>query len=137
VREKPAETEVPMGKVNDIRGTRQDVMLDIDADLRYWRGCYRESDFHRTPVEFDDYIPTLKFGYDAYLLNHHGNLDELMASLERRYQRVVPQWQRLDWSLGEAIVRETWKRMQQGQSWRPMQATTPAVFNRERLRAAM
>lgn len=127
-----------MGKVNDIRGTRQDVMLDIDAELRYWRGCYRQSAFHRAPMEFDDYIPTLKFGYDAYLLNHLRNLDELMSSLEQRYQRVVPQWQRLDWSLGEAVVRETWKRMRQGQSWRPMHAAVaPVVFNRGRLHAAM
>lgn len=126
-----------MGKVNDIRGTRQDVILDIDAELRYWRGCYRESAFHRAPVEFDDYIPTLKFGYDAYLLNHHTNLDELMAGLERRYQRIVPQWQQLDWSVGEAVVRETWKRMRQGQSWRPMQAVMPGIRNRERLHAAM
>lgn len=126
-----------MGKVNDIRATRQDVILDIDAELRYWRGCYRESAFHRAPIEFDDYIPTLKFGYDAYLLNHNRNLDEVMASLERRYQRVVPQWQQLDWTLGAAIVRETWKRMRQGQSWRPMQVTAPVAFNRERLHAAM
>lgn len=126
-----------MGKINDIRGTRQDVILDIDAELRYWRGCYRESAFHRTSVEFDDYIPTLKFGYDTYLLNHHRNLDELMAGLERRYQRVVPQWQQLDWSVGEAVVRETWKRMRQGQSWRPVQAVMPGVRTHERLRAAM
>ena len=126
-----------MGKVNHIRSTRQDVMLDIDAELRYWRGCYRESVFHRTPVEFDDYIPTLKFGYDTYLLNHHRNLDELMASLERRYQIAVPQWQRLDWIVGQAIIRETWKRMRQGQSSRPMQTAAPVAFNRERLRAVM
>lgn len=126
-----------MGKVNDIRATRQDVILDIDAELRYWRGCYRESAFHRASVEFDDYIPTLKFGYDAYLLNHDRNLDEVMASLERRYQRVVPQWQQLDWMLGAAIVRETWKRMRQGQSWRPMQVAAPVAFNRERLHASM
>ena len=126
-----------MGKVNDIRSTRQDVMLDIDAELRYWRGCYRESAFHRTPVEFDDYIPTLKFGYDAYLLNHHRNLDELMEGLERRYQCVVPQWQQLDWSVGEAIVREAWKRMRQGQSWRPVQAVMATAHNRQRMHAAM
>jgi hypothetical protein len=126
-----------MGKVNDIRGTRQDVMLDIDAELRYWRGCYRESPFHRAPVEFDDYIPTLKFGYDAYLLNHHQDLDEVMTGLERRYQRVVPQWQQLDWSVGETIVRETWKRMRQGQSWRPMQTAMGNTHHRARLQAAM
>ena len=126
-----------MGKVNDIHGTCQDVMLDIDAELRYWRGCYRESAFHRASVEFDDYIPTLKFGYDAYLLNHHENLDELMPSLERRYQRVVPQWQRLDWPLCQAIVRETWKRMHQGRPWRSMRIAAPLAFNCERLHAAM
>lgn len=129
-----------MGKVNDIQGTHQDVMLDIDAELRYWRGCYRQSAFHRTPTEFDDYIPTIKFGYDAYLLNHHRTLEELMSNLERHYRRVVPQWQQLDWPLGQAVVRETWRRMQQGESWRPMQATALSAafnFNSERLQAAM
>lgn len=126
-----------MGKINDIRSTRQDVMLDIDAELRYWRGCYRESTFHRAPVEFDDYIPTLKFGYDVYLLNHHRSLDQLMASLERRYQIAVPQWQRLDWAVSQVIIRETWKRMQQGQSSRPMQTAAPVVFNRQRLLRAV
>ncbi len=126
-----------MGTINDIRSTRQDVMLDIDAELRYWRGCYRESVFHSTAVEFDDYIPTLKFGYDIYLLNHHRNLDELMASLERRYLIAVAQWQRLDWTVAQAIIRETWKRMQQGQSSRPMQTAAPIAFNHERLRAMM
>lgn len=114
-----------MGTVNDIRSTCQDVMLDIDAELRYWRGCYRESAFHRASVEFDDYIPTLKFGYDSYLRNHQGDLDELMATLEQRYQRAVPEWQRLRWPVCDAIIRETWKRMQQGQSWRPGPAPVP------------
>lgn len=127
-----------MGTVNDIRSTPQDVMLDIDAELRYWRGCYRQSTFHRTPMEFDDYIPTLKFGYDAYLLNHYRSLDELMSSLEGRYRRLVPQWQQLDWSLGQAVVRATWKRMQQGQAWRPIQVpAVPAMFSPQRLRAAV
>ena len=109
-----------MGTVRDIRATPQDVMLDIDAELRHWRGCYRDSPFHRTAREFDDYIPTLKFGYDVYLLNHHKDLDALMDNLKQRYERSVPEWQRLDWPLSEAIVRETWKRMQSGRSWRPM-----------------
>lgn len=109
-----------MGNVRDIRATPQDVMLDIDAELRHWRGCYRDSAFHRTAREFDDYIPTLKFGYDTYLLNYDKDLDELMDKLEQRYQRSVPEWQRLDWPLGQAIVRETWKRMRSGQPWRPM-----------------
>ncbi|HYM87135.1 MAG TPA: hypothetical protein VET30_10410 [Pseudoxanthomonas sp.] len=109
-----------MGTIRDIRATPQDVMLDIDAELRHWRGCYRESAFHSVQREFDDYIPTLKFGYDVYLLNYQKDLDGLMQHLRQRYERSVPEWQRLDWTLGEAIVRATWKRMQSGQAWRPM-----------------
>lgn len=118
-----------MGNVRDIRATPQDVMLDIDAELRHWRGCYRESVFHRINREFDDYIPTLKFGYDTYLLNYHKDLDTLMEGLRQRYQRCVPEWQRLEWPLSEAIVRETWKRMQNGQSWRPL-PNAPRAFER-------
>lgn len=118
-----------MGNVRDIRATPQDVMLDIDAELRHWRGCYRESAFHRFNREFDDYIPTLKFGYDTYLLNYQKDLDTLMDGLRQRYERSVPEWQRLEWPLGEAIVRETWKRMQKGQSWRPL-PNAPRAFER-------
>lgn len=108
-----------MGTVRDIRATPQDVMLDIDAELRHWRGCYRHSAFHRIPREFDDYIPTLKFGYDTYLLNYRRDIEDVLPSLESRYQRAIPEWQRLDWPSGEAIIRETWKRMKSGKSWRP------------------
>ena len=107
-----------MGTIRDIRSTPQDVMLDIDAELRHWRGCYRESAFHRSSCEFDDYIPTLKFGYDLYLLNHRAELDMLLSTLKQRYERSIPEWQQLDWPLSEAIIRETWKRMKSGQSWR-------------------
>ncbi len=106
-----------MGSIRDIRSTAQDVMLDIDAELRHWRGSYRQSAFHRSTREFDDYIPTLKFGYDVYLLNYRHDLDALMVNLRQRYERTVPEWQRLDWPLSEAIVRETWKRMRAGACW--------------------
>lgn len=121
-----------MGNVRDIRGTPQDVMLDIDAEMRHWRGCYRDSVFHHCDREFDDYIPTLKFGYDTYLLNYQKDLDALMEGLRQRYQRSIPEWQRLEWPLSEAIVRETWKRMQKGQSWRPVPNASRA-FDRSAL----
>ena len=113
-----------MGSIRDIRSTAQDVMLDIDSELRHWRGCYRESAFHRSSREFDDYIPTLKFGYDVYLLNYRHDLDALMVNLRQRYERTVPEWQRLDWPLSEAIVRETWKRMRTGDWWRSVSCTS-------------
>ncbi len=110
-----------MRPLHDRPTDSQEVILDIDAELRHWRACYRQSAFHRSPREFDDYIPTLKFGYDTYLLNYHRELDQLLDMLKARYQRDVAEWQRLDWPLGEAVIRETWKRMRSGKSWRPLQ----------------
>ncbi len=107
-----------MGTVRDIRATPEDVVLDIDAELRFWRGSYREMPFHRDPHQFDDYIPTLKFGYDLYLLHYHRDLDEILATLKPRYERCVPEWRRLDESLSEAIVRAIWVRMKSGRPWR-------------------
>lgn len=103
-----------MGTVRDLRATPQDVMLDIDAELRYWRRCYREMQFHRGTHEFDDYIPTLKFGYDQYLLHYRRELEDLLPAMKPRYERAIPEWQQLDWSLGQAIISAAWKRMRSG-----------------------
>ncbi len=116
-----------MRPLHDRPTDSQQVILDIDAELRHWRACYRQSAFHRSPREFDDYIPTLKFGYDAYLLNYHRELDQLLDVLKARYQRDVAEWQRLDWPLSEAVIRETWKRMRSGKPWRPLQMTARGI----------
>lgn len=108
-----------MGTVSNLRQCNQDVMLDIDGELAFWLGAYRSSPFHRMDRPFDAYVPTLKFGYDMYLLNYHRPLDQLLPSLSERYCRDVSSAQRLEWPLAEAVVRETWKRMQ------PVQAPTP------------
>jgi hypothetical protein len=115
----------------------QDVVLDIDAELRHWRGCYRQSAFHRGPREFDDYIPTLKFGYDTYLLNYHRELDAVLGVLKARYERDVAEWQRLDWPLGEAVIRETWKRMRTGKSWRRLQTPSRGMAHQSAAAVAL
>lgn len=101
-----------MGTVSRLRHSGQDVMLDIDNELAYWRGAYRFSAFHRQERPFEAYVATLKFGYDMYLLHYHRPLDQLLPALSDRYGRDVPAAQRLDWPLAEAVIRETWKRMQ-------------------------
>lgn len=92
-------------------GEFKNVMLDIDSELRYWRQNYTQAAFHRTSRPFDQYLPTLKFGYDMYLLNHGSGLDELLTILRARYEASMDSDQRLDWPLAEAVIRETWKRM--------------------------
>jgi hypothetical protein len=88
------------------------LVIDIEAELDFWRQCYRRCPFHQRGLKFDAYVPTLKFGYDSYLLYHHGDLDELLPALKGRYAHQLPVAQRLSWSCSQIIVRETWRRLQ-------------------------
>ncbi|MEO8365045.1 MAG: hypothetical protein ABI538_02440 [Pseudoxanthomonas sp.] len=87
-------------------------MIDIEAELNFWRKCYRKWPFHRRGLGFDVYIPTLKFGYDSYLLYHRQELDTLLPALKERYAYRLPAAQRLGWSCSQNIIRETWRRLQ-------------------------
>ena len=92
-------------------GEFKNVMLDIDSELYYWRENYHQAAFHRMPRAFEQYVPTLKFGYDMYLLNHGRGLDELLPVMRARYQATMDDYESLEWPLAEAVIRETWKRM--------------------------
>jgi hypothetical protein len=92
-------------------GEFKDVMLNIESELQYWNNNYIRATFHRVPRSFDQYLPTLKFGYDMYLLNRGQGLEELLPAMRLRYQATMDSHRRLDWSLAEAVIRETWKRM--------------------------
>ena len=83
-----------MGPSQVMRIDSQGVVINIEAELAFWRRCYRKWPFHRRGLGFDAYVPTLKFGYDSYLLYHRRNLDELLPAL-RGYatlRRPEPGW---------------------------------------------
>lgn len=89
----------------------KDVMLDIESELAYWRLNHLGSAFHRTPRPFDDYVFTLKFGYDMYLLNAGCDLESILPAMRSRYEATATSRENLGWPLAEAVIRETWKRM--------------------------
>lgn len=86
-------------------------MLDIDAEMHYWRAHHGLRPFFSSSRKFETYLPTLKFGYDTYLLNYHQSLEELMPVLSERYENRVPSQERVDWHDCRCIVEEVWKRM--------------------------
>lgn len=113
----------------------QDVMLDINSELHYWHENYSQAAFHRTPRPFEQYVATLKFGYDMYLLNHGRGLDELLPIMRARYEATMDSYQCLDWPLAEAVIRETWKRMRpeinhQARNGRSILAPHPSGLSR-------
>lgn len=107
-----------MGTATGFGATYKDVVLDIDSELVFWRDNLHASAFHRTDRDFLEYVPTLKFGYDMYLLHHDEALETLVAHSRQRYARSVCEHDRLDWTLAEAVIRETWKRMRPESSLR-------------------
>jgi hypothetical protein len=117
-----------MGTVSDLRQTSQDVVLDIDGELAFWRSRYPTTELHRSGRPFESYVPTLKFGYDLYLLNYRRSLDQLLPTLPARYARDVPPHERLDWTLAETLIRQAWSRMRPGQAARDAMATHAAAF---------
>ncbi len=94
------------------KGSRsRGVMVDIDAELDYWREILPTSELRSLPLRFEHLVPTIKFGYDCYLLYHRQPLAELLPSLRDRYQKQVPDRSQLDWRWADQILRHTWGRM--------------------------
>lgn len=97
-----------------IKSDDKNVMLDIEREIAFWRLHYAQSAFHRSPRPFESYAPTLKFGYDMYLLGGGCDLAKLLPAMRVRYEATDWGLDHLEWPLAEAVIRETWKRMQPG-----------------------
>lgn len=87
-----------------------DVVLDIVAELAYWQSCYPYRDFFSHQLPFKAYIPSFKFGYDAFLRHYRQDLFEVLPALEVRY-RQLPERERIDWDDAALLIVATWKRM--------------------------
>lgn len=101
-----------MNKSLDVSGGG--VLLDIEAELMYWERVLPESEFRDISVSFASLVPTIKFGYDCYLLYHGKPLAEILPSLRERYANKVSSRDQLDWRWADQIVRHAWGRMQAG-----------------------
>ena len=89
----------------------QGVLLDIEAELEYWRRVFPTTEFRNASLPFEDYVPTIKFGYDCFLLFHRQALAEVLPSLRTRYGLQIARHQQLDWRWADQIVRHAWGRM--------------------------
>ena len=123
-----------MGPFLDTHAAPQQVALNIEAELEYWRCCYRRMPFRRQGPAYETYVPAIKFAYDCYLHHHHDDLKTLFPALKERYQRQFPLPQRTEWRIVERIVKAVWRRIQSGQHCaapRKVAATRPPPRNLE------
>ncbi len=89
----------------------QVVLLNIETELEYWREALPNSEFAAMSLSFDHFIPTIKFGYDCYLLFHGKPLAERLPEFRERYTTQVARHEQLDWRWADQIIRHTWGRM--------------------------
>jgi len=86
-------------------------VVDVQAEVRYWKLEYVTRDFHEAGTPFSRYEPVLRFAYDAYLHHHAQSLAEVIDVLHHKYVETFDSWNMLAWTKVEAILREVWLRM--------------------------
>ena len=86
-------------------------VVDIHTELRFWEKTYARQAFHRQGTAFRQYVPTLKFAYDIYLLSRRRPLQALLPALPARYEAAIARHARLDWSLASAVIARVWQRL--------------------------
>lgn len=100
-----------MGILSELRQSSQNMVLDIESELAFWRKRYPISAFCRVGRAFESCVSTLKFGYDLYLFNYRRSFDQLLPT---RCACDLPQHECMERPLAEAVIRETWNRMRPG-----------------------
>ncbi|MBD9377978.1 hypothetical protein ACTJI2_04815 [Pseudoxanthomonas sp. 22568] len=86
-------------------------VVDVQAELRYWKLEYVSHDFHEPGTSFSRYEPVLRFAYDAYLRHHAQPLADVIDVLHHKYVETFDSWSMLPWPRAEAVLREVWLRM--------------------------
>ena len=86
-------------------------VVDLSAELDDWRETLSKHDFFEPGTNFSHYEPSLVFAYDSYLQYHQVPLDELMQTLERKYDERFDRFARLNWHRMEGLLEQVWLRM--------------------------
>lgn len=89
----------------------QGVFVDVAAELEYWRRIFPTTELAGIALPFDSFVPTIKFGYDCFLIYNSEKLAEVLPRLRLRYAETVPVDQQLDWRWADQIVRHAWGRL--------------------------
>ena len=59
-------------------------IVDIDAELAYWKTRMHENTFQVVGATINDLETCIKVGYDGYLLHHRQEFEEVAPALRAR-----------------------------------------------------
>lgn len=99
------------GDLEETRQTQATVqVIDLDRELVYWRTHYRELAY-RSDLRFEDLLPALKLGMDAYIRTRGEHFEALADRLAETYARVRGN-SRLDWQRALPVAEAAWRRLE-------------------------
>ncbi len=93
------------------RGWYRCEVVDIHAEMAYWKNEIHTHPFYEQGTPFSRYEPVLRFAYDAYLRYYAQPLEEVLERIHHKYVEQFDQWHGLAWSHVEPLLQEVWIRM--------------------------
>ena len=84
-----------------------DLALDVEAELAYWRKCFRDLP-GCSQMRLEDIKPALKLGTDAALQARGRDFDEIADELQIRYHRIRGE-SLVPWDQARPVVRAVWE----------------------------
>jgi hypothetical protein len=86
-------------------------VVDMHAELKYWRQSVADHAFYESGTPFSRYEPLLRFSYDAYLRYYAQPLEDVIDSIRQKYGDQFDEWHNPPWSKVEPVLQEVWMRM--------------------------
>jgi len=83
-------------------------MVDLDAEIAYWRGYYART---APALDFGAYEPAIRLGIQACLHAHGRSFEEVHSELGESYA-LAREGSALEWTHARAVARASWLRIE-------------------------
>jgi uncharacterized protein (TIGR02284 family) len=84
------------------------VSPNVEAD--YWRTNYQHRPYVEPGVDYDQYAPAYRYGWEMYTVHSGRSFEDMEPELSRRWD-TSRQGSRLTWERAKEAVRDAWNRM--------------------------
>jgi hypothetical protein len=84
-------------------------LLDPAGEEAYWRENFQTQPYYERGLQYDDYHPAYRIGWEGRARYDGRSFEEVEAELEAEYNRIRGA-SRLDWSRNRRAARAAWDR---------------------------
>lgn len=89
--------------------------VDPTVEAAYWETAYSDRPYYDKEVEYEEFAPAYRYGWESRLQNADRTWDEVEADLAERWEERRDS-SRLDWDRASLATRDAWDRIAQRSS---------------------